>query len=207
VNRPRIATIVEGHGEVDALPVLLHRIVAELAPPVWPEVLRPYRVGRDSLIKPGGVEGTADDLLRRSPDVTGLLILFDADDDCPARVGPELAGRVMAARPDIETAVVLANREFEAWFLAAAPSLSGKQGLSDDLAPPPTPEGIRGCKEWLSKHRQGGAPYKPRQHQPGLAQAIDLAMARQNAPSFAKFWRDVERLLAAGPAPEQSVAP
>lgn len=198
MNQARIATIVEGHGEVDAVPVLLQRILVELAPPVWPELLRPYRVGRDSLIRPGGVEATVEGLLRRSPEVTGLLVLFDADDDCPAVVGPGLVRRVTAARPDVQAAVVLANREFEAWFLAAASSLAGRQGLSEGLIPPPDPEGIRGCKEWLSKWRPGGAPYKPRQHQPGLAQALDLSMARRNSPSFAKFWRDVERLLAAG---------
>lgn len=95
-----------------------------------------------------------------------------------------------------EVAAVLPTREFEAWFLAAAPSLAGHQGFGTDLAAPSAPETIRGCKEWLSKRRPGGMPYKPRQHQPGLAAIFDLALARANAPSFAKFCRDVERLLA-----------
>lgn len=202
MNRPRIATIVEGYGEVQAIRVLLDRMFAEISPPVWPEVLQPYRVGRDSLVKPCGIETAVDDLLNRSPGVTGLLVLFDADDDCPATVGPDLARRVTSARADVAASVVLANREFEAWFLAAAPSLAGVQGLSGDLTPPPSPESIRGCKEWLSKRRPAGSPYKPRQHQPGLTQAFDMAMARRNAPSFAKFWRDVERLLIAGSTPE-----
>lgn len=195
MNQPRIASIVEGHGEVDALPVLLQRIVAELAPTIWPQLRRPHRVGRDSLIRPGGIESTVNDILRQWPGTTGLLVLFDADDDCPATTGPQLAARIHAARPDIAVSVVLANREFEAWFLAAAPSLAGVQGLAPDLAVPPNPERIRGCKEWLSQRRPAGVPYKPRQHQPGLASAFDLDMARQNSPSFAKFCRDLVRLL------------
>ncbi len=31
--------------------------------------------------------------------------------------------------------MVLANREYEAWFLAVAPSLAGHRGLALDLAP------------------------------------------------------------------------
>lgn len=195
VPRPRIATIVEGHGEVEAVPILLHRIAAEVGPAVWPEILRPYRVARDCLLRPRGLENVVDDLIRRLGGITGLLVVFDADDDCPAAVGPELTSRLIATRPGLPAAVVLPNREFEAWFMAAAPSLAGHQGLADGLVTPANPEAIRGCKEWLSDRRPSGMPYKPRQHQPGLAATVDLAMARDNSPSFAKFHRDVVRLL------------
>jgi hypothetical protein len=50
---------------------------------------------------------------------------------------------------------VLANKEFEAWFLAGASSLAGHHGFPADLAPPPEPESIRGAKEWLTKQRKG----------------------------------------------------
>jgi hypothetical protein len=53
---PTIATVVEGQGEVAAVPALLRRIVAEVSPETWINVPRPYRIGRDSLIKAGGIE-------------------------------------------------------------------------------------------------------------------------------------------------------
>ncbi|TMR09928.1 DUF4276 family protein [Nonomuraea turkmeniaca] len=195
MTSPRIGVIVEGHGEVKAVPVLLTRLVSELLPNPWPTFLRPFRESRDALVAVGGIERAVDDLLSRHQALTGLLALIDGDDDCPATLGPELLTRIEAHRPGLRAAVVLAHREYEAWFLAAAPSLSGHGGLNDDLHVPPEPEGVRGCKEWLSKHRPRHLPYDPVDHQAGLSATFDLAMARKNSPSFDKFWRDVEFLI------------
>ena len=51
----RVATVVEGQGEVAALPVLVRRIAAEIDPEVWVDSPRPYRAHRGSLIRAGGV--------------------------------------------------------------------------------------------------------------------------------------------------------
>ncbi|WP_369407196.1 DUF4276 family protein [Microtetraspora malaysiensis] len=125
------------------------------------------------------------------------MLLIDSDDDCPATLGPALLDRARHARADKEISVVLAHREFEAWFLAAASSLSGRRGLADPLRPPQDPEAIRGAKEWLSARKTDGTRYKPTVDQAPLADAFDLGQARKNAPSFDKFCRDVERLLRA----------
>jgi hypothetical protein len=192
-----IASIVEGDGEVSALPVLLRRIAGTLS--VWDvRIPPPRRIPRSKLIAPGGVENA---VLQASYQVTGaggILLLIDSDDDCPASLGPALLERARRARGDREILVVLAHREFEAWFLAAAASLSGCRGLADPLDPPPDPEGIRGAKEWLSARKTDGTPYKPTVDQAGLADAFDLAEARKAAPSFDKLWRDIERLLRGG---------
>ncbi|SNR93131.1 protein of unknown function [Streptosporangium subroseum] len=192
-----IASIVEGDGEVSALPVLLRRIAETLS--VWNvRIPPPRRIPRSKLIAPGGVE---DAVLQASYQVTGtggILLLIDSDDDCPASLGPALLQRAREARGDRGTSVVLAHREFEAWFLAAAASLSGCRGLADPLDPPPDPEGIRGAKEWLSARKTDGTPYKPTVDQAGLVGAFDMEQARKAAPSFDKFWRDVERLLRGG---------
>ncbi|MDP9845492.1 DUF4276 family protein [Streptosporangium lutulentum] len=192
-----IASIVEGDGEVSALPVLLRRIAGSLS--VWNvRIPTPRRIPRSKLIAPGGVE---DAVLQASYQVTGaggILLLIDSDDDCPASLGPTLLQRAREARGDKGISVVLAHREFEAWFLAAAASLSGCRGLADPLNPPPDPEGIRGAKEWLSARKTDGTPYKPTVDQAGLASAFDMEQARKAAPSFDKFWRDIERLLRGG---------
>ncbi|MEU8269014.1 DUF4276 family protein [Sphaerisporangium sp. NPDC049002] len=191
----RIATIVEGHGEVQALPVLLRRLVTEIAPHRWADLPAPRRVNRNSLVAPRGIEDAVDRLISDVEGVTGVLVLLDADDDCPADLGPQLLSRACAARPDVPIAVVLANREFEAWFLAAAKSLRGCTSLRADLRPPDDPERIRGCKEWLTNHRTDHQSYNPKKHQTSLAALFELHLARQNSPSFDKFWRDVEYLI------------
>ena len=85
--------------------------------------------------------------------------------------------------------MVLAEREFEAWGLAAARSLRGWRGLPDDLEPPSDPQAVRGAKEWLTDRMPG--VYSPTADQASLATVIDLTAARGAASSFDKFCRAV----------------
>jgi hypothetical protein len=128
----------------------------------------------------------------------GVLVLLDADDDCPAQLGPQLLARARAVRPDKRIVVVLANREFEAWFLAAATSLAGQHGFPDDLRSHDNPEVPRDCKGWLTKQRTHGHPYKETVDQAPLTSTFDLKAARENSPSFDKFYRDATWLLGIG---------
>ena len=197
-----IASIVEGEGEVRALPKLLHRIAAELGvmslrtPP-------PDRTPRGRLIRDGGMEAAVTAAAKRIPDAGGLLVLLDADDDCPAQYGPRLLARARVARPDKRIAVVLANREYEAWFLAAAASLAGQHEFFDDLRSPDNPEVPRDCKGWLNNGRPKGRPYKETVDQERLTSIFDMKIARAHSNSFDKFYRDVAGLL--GGATDQSI--
>lgn len=193
-----IATVVEGQGEVAAVPVLLRRMAALIDPEVWLELPRPYRVGRGALLAPHGLERAIAAVAEQGGSDSRMLVLLDADDDCPAALGPQLLQRIQATRPDRPGSVVLATREFEAWFLASAPSLSGVRGLAMGLPLPPDPEQPRDGKGWLSAHRVDGRSYKPASDQAALAATFDLELARKNSPSFDKLWRDLERLLQQG---------
>ncbi|WP_326638994.1 DUF4276 family protein [Streptosporangium sp. NBC_01755] len=189
-----IATVVEGEGEVAALPILLRRIAHDLS--VWNiRIPAPLRVPRSKLVAPGGVEKAVLQASYRVDGLGGILLLIDADDDCPATTGPALLERARQARGDREISMVLANREFEAWFLAAASSLAGHRGLADPLEAPTDPEGPRDAKGWLSTRKIDGTSYRPTVDQAALTTQFDMAQARKNAPSFDKFWRDVERLI------------
>jgi hypothetical protein len=195
-HRTTIASVVEGEGEIAALPTLLRRLL--YAAEVWDaDIPSPFLMGRGRLVKQGGLEAAVEALARRVPPGApgGILVLIDADDDCPAELGPALLKRAEAVRPDRRIAVVLANREFEAWFLAAAPSLGGRAGLRSGLAVPRNSEQPRDCKGWLTRHRTDGDSYRPRVDQTALADAFDLEMARANSPSFDKFCRDVNYLM------------
>lgn len=191
-----IASIVEGDGEVRALPRLLHRIAADLAVPLLTSK-PPMRIPRSRLVAPQGVERAVTAKGREVAGAGGILVLLDADDDCPAQLGPQLRDRARAARADKRIAVVLANREFEAWFLAAMPSLAGQCGLPAGLSPVPDPEVPRDCKGRLTKARGPGHPYKETVDQPALAAVFDIKMAQASSPSFGKFCRDVAWLLGA----------
>jgi hypothetical protein len=112
----------------------------------------------------------------------------------PAEKGPEILARAVKARPDRQVRVVLAKREFEAWFLAAARSIAGERGLVADLVPPPDPEGVGDAKGWLRRHSDPGRTYRETIDQPALVELFDLDAARA-ANSFDKLWRDVIGLL------------
>ena len=107
-----------------------------------------------------------------------ILVLLDSDDDCPADLGPRLLARAQCLSPDLRILVVLAKREFEAWFLASAESLRGRRGLRGDLVSPAYPEEVQGAKEWLSERMTGNQHYVETLDQPALVAGLDLDAAK-----------------------------
>jgi hypothetical protein len=190
--------VVEGHGDVEAVPIVIQRIAAQSAAPVVVQVPPPMRTPKSKLVKPGELERAVEFAARRVGGAGAVLVLFDSDDDCPAVVGPELLARASNVRIGLPVAVVLAKREFESWFLAAAESLADRISLPPDLTAPPNPENIQGAKEWLTEKMRGTRSYSPTLDQPFLARHFDLNRALQ-ADSFTKFRREVERLLNQAP--------
>lgn len=190
-----IVPIVEGHGEIEAVPVLLQRLSIVLAPDNYTEVRRPIRVRKGVLVKHDQLARYVELAARQHGGTGATLVLFDADDDCAATLGPELQAVAESVRPGALVAVVMAVHEFEAWLIAAAESLRGRRGLPIDLEAPPTPEAIRDAKGWLRKQRVDGLSYSPTVDQPALTAAFDLDVARARCPSFDKLARELERFL------------
>ena len=186
----RIASIVEGHSEVASLPILFRRLASAwplIEPPDFPT---PIRVKRDRILNNQTEFNRYVELAALKAGLNGrVMLLLDADDDCPAILGPSLWQRARAVRGDMPFSVVLAKREFEAWFIASEKSW----GFPEERGSPADPEAIRGAKEWVGRHLLAGA-YSETRHQPSLTERFDLESARQ-APSFDKFCRDFKRLL------------
>jgi hypothetical protein len=174
----------------------------EIDPAIYVHLHRPIRRPKDQLKKQHLLVAAVESASRMLTGAGAVLILLDADDDCPAELGPQLLGWAQAAHSDLLVAVVVANREYEAWFLAAAESLRGHRGLPPDLMSPSDPESVSGAKEWISSHMPRGEPYGLTSHQASFSAMIDLELARQRAPSFDKLCRDVRRLVEAMRAPE-----
>lgn len=89
-----ISSIVEGHGEVATLPVLLRRIASWRCPGTYIDVQPPIRVHRDRFLN-------REDEFSRHLQLAGgkcgndgwILILLDADDDCLAALGRDILAR------------------------------------------------------------------------------------------------------------------
>lgn len=191
---PFIAPIVEGHGEIDALPALLYRIGKSLASESVLQINPPIRV------KFGSFLNKQDDFrryvelaaLKAAAQNGSVLILLDCDDDCPATLGPRLLRDAVSVRHDIPMFVALAYREYETWFLAAAHSLRGSAGLPDDLDPPADFDRLRDAKGWLGQRMPAG--YDSIRHQLALTRRMDLEQAR-SSQSIDRLYRHVARLL------------
>jgi hypothetical protein len=190
---PFVAPIVEGHGEVEALPALLHRIARATGLQGVLRVNPPIRVKLGSFLND-------DDFFRRyvalasekaAQESGSVLILLDCDDDCPAELGPDLLRRAKAVRDDVGMFVALAHREFESWFIAAIHSLRGVRGLGQSIEPPADPEHIRDAKSWLGDRMS--VAYDPVTHQIEFARKIDLSQARASQ-SFDRVFQFVSQL-------------
>lgn len=184
----KLGCVVEGHGEQEAARILVRRVALELALP-QPEVVV-WRSKRHLIVRADELERSLTFLRNKLGMLGRVLVLLDADDDCPAELGPALLERARKAT-DLRVGVVLANREYESWFLAAAASLQAVGVLRSDAAPPANPESVRGAKEWLEA---AGLDYSPTLHQASLTEKFSLAEARQT-DSFDKLVREVQALL------------
>jgi len=189
-----VVLIVEGHGEVLALPILVRRIAWESSPGFSAHIDAPLRVSRSRLLRKGELERLVQ-LRRYQSDTVGVLLVIDADDDCPAALGPELVRRTDDPQSPVPVGIVLAKMEFEAWFLAAAESLRGQRHLRHDLSAPDNPESIRDAKGWLTQRMEGSRSYRETADQAALASLFDMDVARRSAPSFRKLSREVLRIV------------
>lgn len=172
-----IASIVEGHGEVEALPALLYRLADRLELPTALRVDPPIRVKSGSFLNNEEYFRRHVELAASKATAYGgaVLILLDCDDGCPAERGPKLLEQAVAVRSDAKFLVALAYREFETWFIAAAESLRGRFGLPEDLTRPANFESIRNAKGWLGGCMPNG--YDPIRHQHLMARAMDIDQA------------------------------
>ena len=189
----KIQPIVEGHGEVKALPVLLRRLVEKAE--VWSVGIgRPIRKPRNQLVRESELK-KAVRLALLQPGCTAVLILFDGNSDCPAELGPVVQKWAKAEAGEVPCEVVIAHREFEAWFLAAIESLQGYRRIRADAQPHPTPEHPRDAKGHLEARMEADAGYLETTDQPALSARFSLADAYKRSRSFRKLANAFGRLV------------
>ena len=187
----RIQPVVEGHGEVKAVPVLLRRLLAE-ARIYDVEVGRPIRRTRSQLATQEGLARSIA-LARGQPNCAAILVLFDGDDDCPAHLGPAAQGWANAAARSVPCALCIAHREYESWFLATLDSLRHGD-IKADTEAHPQPEFPRDAKGEMSRQMLGRG-YKATKHQAAFSKLFCLADACKRSRSFRKLTTSFGQLL------------
>jgi Domain of unknown function (DUF4276) len=187
-----IIPIVEGQSEVASVPLLFRRILfrAEIYDV---EIAPPFRVKRNLVVRQAEVERAVRQAMRSRHGGRAIALLLDSDDDCPVNVASELLQRART-ETTYPVAVIMAKREFEAWFLGAKESLRGTRGIRDDAVAPNAPEEIRGAKERLSQNMSDARTYVEVDDQPALVERFDIDAALATCRSFRKCVEEVERL-------------
>jgi Domain of unknown function (DUF4276) len=216
-----IVPIVEGQTEQGCVERLLHRVWAELlSQSERLQVLEPFRGQRDALIHPSGkvlTDSVGKAFLklqaktRQAAEARSLvLILLDAEGDCPATLAPRLLEVARRALPaDARLACVLARRMLENWIMAGASPLAGVNGLPHPLPPRDQFEERSGVT-WLESQLRGKNPkrsYKKTADAKVFVQHMNLVECRGNCPSFDKLCRELEgRPVAPAPRREPGAA-
>lgn len=200
-----IVPIVEGYTEVGCIERLLWRVwSALLTAPMRLQVLPASRGNRDALIdqnRPDLAEKVEEAYAKLAPylhrDSSSrelLLLLLDAESDCPAELGPMLLERATTARGDAAISSVLAKRMLENWIKGGASTLAGVNGLPNPLPARDQFEERSGAA-WLDQQLRSRNPvrkYKKTADAEMFVRAMNLQEARTNCPSFDKLCRDLE---------------
>lgn len=125
----RVAPIVEGHAEqASAIRILLERTWLEIVGGNYIDILRPIRVPKSKLRQATEFHNALDLAALNLRSATFemrqfILVLLDADEDCPVSLVSALRQTAREQRADMDVAIIVANVEFETWFVAGAESL------------------------------------------------------------------------------------
>jgi hypothetical protein len=188
-----IQPIVEGYGEVSAVPVLI-RNLSHLMSVYDIRVGSPIRRHRSKLVKRDTLE-QAIKLAKIQTGCRAIVVLLDADDDCPKTVAPNLQQWASRAARPLACSVVVANKEYEGWFLSCIESLRGCRGILTTAISEPNPENIRDAKGRLEEKMLAGRKYLPPADQAALSAKADWATVHNNCRSFRKFAKETRHLL------------
>lgn len=179
----KVVPIVEGHGEQEAVPVLLRRIINDrnynniIIDKAWRIPSGQY-FNRDQFRR--RICGVYED---RLPD--WLLAVYDLEDECPS-VYTDLKNLARDVIP-CSFEQVFAIREFETWFISVKESLRGVHGIRNEAVTPNNYLQIRNAKGVLTDNMDGSARYIETIHQAKFSAVFDYVSAAPRCPSLQRL--------------------
>jgi Domain of unknown function (DUF4276) len=189
-NPVEIICIVEGDGEVIAIPRLLVRACQCFGLPL-PKISRPIRVRRDQFIN-------KDDSLRRHVALakakagsTGhVFIILDADDDCPVDLVKNLFAKIASCASTERLHIILIEKELEVWFIEDIEQLKVKFNFDQEAIKPAKPTNIRDAKGWIKNHFKQS--YSEVTDPLKFVQQLDINLVHQNNRSMQKLIKSLQ---------------
>ena len=182
--------IVEGKGEITAVPALLHRILSRLN--TYMNVYYPWRLGRANFLivqdkRKECFETTRERAMNTTP--SGVLVLFDTEDKCcrdflNSDKGREVRTYIEDVLTGIPYLFVLAEKGYESWLVA---------GLGGDKKGQNNPE------RWLNANKDTAGltkEYKKRVDQKRVTsnRNFDIDRAAAHNASFRRFQQRIREM-------------
>jgi len=195
VGVPKLVPIVEGDGEVPAIPALLRKLLQAITR-YDIQIARPKNAnGRGNLTKKGGLERFVQ-YAWKEPDCGAILVLLDSEGECPQDIAKDFSQRIIAMGVIFPVVIVIAHRMYEAWFLASIATIAGHLDLPDGLQPPEDPEEVGNPKAWMNKNFPSGRTYKETLDQEAMTHLMDIALAGSTR-SFQRLQHAIDQALLA----------
>jgi hypothetical protein len=128
------------------------------------------------------------------PGCSAILVLLDADDDCPEALALDLAAQARSLNIPVPIAIVVANHKYEAWFLASLPTIKGSFNIPQSAQFTGNPEGVADPKHWLTEAMPNGRAYKETADQAPMTAAMDLNIAGTSCRSLRRMSHAIRQL-------------
>lgn len=197
MHRLKIILLVEGHGDIIAVPRLLHNIMKCLKIYDVDTDRRPMKVGEIAKLQSDGV---LEKFIRYACMKDGdlILLIVDCDDDCPVDVARDFLNRIksMGGAVSKKIGVVFFKKEFESLFLFSIEALAAATpefGWDlEDFDVDRDMEEIRDAKGQLRRLMKGGKTYKETTDQTQFIKALNFDRLRERSRSFQHFQNTIK---------------
>ncbi|MFA5242351.1 MAG: DUF4276 family protein [Sulfuricella sp.] len=194
----RILPIVEGDGDLKAVPILLRNLLTfhglhetQILPPHKRGELPKVTAGFDNYFRMALKENAA------------ILLVLDFDCeycDCPYQEAEKLYRRAQSIRNNWPFKIAFLVKEFESLFLAETQAAKNVLSLPPDTGFPENPRAIRDAKGWLSKALPKGSSYKPTVHQAKITAHLKFEKLRDTSSDFRHLENALLHLARTNPA-------
>jgi len=190
-----LLAIVEGPGDMQAVPVLIRRI-AEHHGYTNVRILPPHKRGDLPKVK-ANFDNYFKMAIKEKAAIIWIIDFDCATCNCVVEESEQLYKKANDIYDGWPFKVAFMVKEFETLFLAE-PEATRKvlKEIPRATIFPAEPETIRGAKQWLSRSMPSGYAYKETVHQVKLAAVIDLNSLRDSSASFRHLEKAVLSLIA-----------
>lgn len=183
---PSLLLVVEGHGEVEATPILVRRVLHERYG-IYNWDCEVHRRGGIGHLSGNGWANFDRYLLAAYKERLPILWLTDNDDgECASKLVHAFYERARIVGIQQPMGFCFWRREYESMFLYDPPAVARRFGLQS-FAPRKNPDDLRGVKEYVTKHLSRGQCYKETLDQSAITAVMDLQKVLDGYKCFQHF--------------------